>query len=65
MTDHELLAQYRQTHCDQAFAELVHRHVDWVYSSARRHVTLFRTFDPQSMTYHPRKMQDWASVTPD
>jgi prepilin-type N-terminal cleavage/methylation domain-containing protein/prepilin-type processing-associated H-X9-DG protein len=29
------------------------------------HVTPFRTFDAAAMTYHPRKMQDWANVTGD
>jgi hypothetical protein len=31
---------------------------------ADSHVSLFRNFDPTAMTYHPRKMQDWARVTP-
>lgn len=29
------------------------------------HVTLFLAFDPTAMTFHPRKMQNWASVTRD
>jgi prepilin-type N-terminal cleavage/methylation domain-containing protein/prepilin-type processing-associated H-X9-DG protein len=30
---------------------------------ADSHVQCCRNFDPTSMTYHPRKMQDWAHVT--
>lgn len=29
------------------------------------HVALFLAFDPSAMTYHPRKMQNWQSVTRD
>ena len=36
MTDSELLREYVQTHCDQAFAELVRRHIDWLSSAALR-----------------------------
>ncbi len=32
---------------------------------ADNHVALFLKFDPVNMTYHPRKLQDWASVTGD
>src|SRR5262245_1376824 len=37
-SDHELLYRYAQTHCDDAFAELVRRHVNVVYSAALRQV---------------------------
>lgn len=36
MTDSELLREYVQTHSDQAFGELVRRHIDWVSSAALR-----------------------------
>jgi prepilin-type N-terminal cleavage/methylation domain-containing protein/prepilin-type processing-associated H-X9-DG protein len=29
------------------------------------HVALLERFDPQRMTYHPRKLQAWGDVTPD
>jgi prepilin-type N-terminal cleavage/methylation domain-containing protein/prepilin-type processing-associated H-X9-DG protein len=29
------------------------------------HAALLRSFDPNSMTYHPRRMEAWAMVTPD
>jgi RNA polymerase sigma factor (sigma-70 family) len=38
MTDLELLRQYRQSHSQEAFAELARRHADWVYSAALRMV---------------------------
>ena len=38
MTDLELLKQYAQTRSEQAFAELVGRHLDWVYWAAIRQV---------------------------
>lgn len=38
MQDRELLAQFVENRSQQAFAELVHRHMDAVYSSARRQV---------------------------
>jgi RNA polymerase sigma factor (sigma-70 family) len=38
MTDLELLAQYGRTKEPGAFAELVRRHVDWVYSASMRQV---------------------------
>src|SRR3954471_18129340 len=37
-TDLQLLRRYAETRADDAFAELVRRHVDWVYSAARRMV---------------------------
>lgn len=36
MSDWPLLQQYVQTHSEEAFAELVARHIDWVHSCARR-----------------------------
>ncbi|HXP61041.1 MAG TPA: sigma-70 family RNA polymerase sigma factor [Dongiaceae bacterium] len=36
MEDHELLSEYAEHHSDQAFAELVARHIDLVYSTAFR-----------------------------
>ena len=36
MTDHDLLHQYTHDHSESAFAELVRRHIDWVYSACRR-----------------------------
>lgn len=38
MSDFELLRQYTGSGSQQAFAELVGRHVHWVYSAARRRV---------------------------
>lgn len=38
MDDSELLRQYAQSHCEDAFATLVSRHIDMVYSAALRHV---------------------------
>jgi RNA polymerase sigma factor (sigma-70 family) len=38
MTDHELLRRYLQEGAQDAFGELVRRHVDLVYSAARRQV---------------------------
>jgi RNA polymerase sigma factor (sigma-70 family) len=37
-TDSQLLCAYAERHSDQAFAELVHRHVDLVHSAAVRMV---------------------------
>src|ERR1041384_6068082 len=37
-TDIELLRRFRESASDEAFAELVRRHVDFVYSTARRQV---------------------------
>src|SRR5947208_16407965 len=37
-TDLQLLRRYAETRADDAFAGLVRRHVDWVYSPARRMV---------------------------
>jgi RNA polymerase sigma factor (sigma-70 family) len=37
-TDGELLRRYARHRADDAFREIVHRHVDWVYSSALRQV---------------------------
>jgi hypothetical protein len=34
MEDLELLRQYEEHRSEQAFAELVHRHIDLVYSTA-------------------------------
>ena len=36
MTDHDLLHQYTHDRSESAFAELVQRHIDWVYSACRR-----------------------------
>src|SRR5262245_13043596 len=38
MTDNELLQRYAKSHCEAAFAELVKRYVDLVYSAALRQV---------------------------
>ena len=38
MDDSELLRQYVQSQCEEAFATLVSRHIDMVYSAALRHV---------------------------
>jgi RNA polymerase sigma factor (sigma-70 family) len=38
MDDNELLRQYAQTSSEEAFATLVSRHIDMVYSAALRHV---------------------------
>ena len=38
MTDMELLRRYSAANDQDAFAELVRRHVDWVYSACRRQV---------------------------
>ncbi|MEO6567259.1 MAG: sigma-70 family RNA polymerase sigma factor, partial [Opitutaceae bacterium] len=37
-SDHDLLRQYARDGSQPAFAELVQRHVNLVYSAARRHV---------------------------
>src|SRR5436309_9240220 len=37
-TDLQLLAEYARHHAEDAFAELVHRHLDLVYSAALRQV---------------------------
>jgi RNA polymerase sigma factor (sigma-70 family) len=36
MEDHQLLREYAERRSEQAFTELVHRHVDFVYSTALR-----------------------------
>src|SRR5690242_2139028 len=36
--DAELLRQYAEDHAEEAFAEIVRRHVDFVYSAALRQV---------------------------
>jgi RNA polymerase sigma factor (sigma-70 family) len=36
MTDHDLLQQYAETGAQEAFAELVSHHADWIYSAALR-----------------------------
>ncbi len=36
MTDGELTSRYARERDEQAFAELVRRHGDWVYSAAKR-----------------------------
>src|SRR4051794_30200823 len=38
LTDQELLRDYAEHRCEQAFAEIVRRHVDFVYSAALRMV---------------------------
>src|ERR1051325_7949302 len=38
MTDWELIQQYAETRSEEAFAELVRRHLSWVYSVALRKV---------------------------
>jgi RNA polymerase sigma factor (sigma-70 family) len=38
MDDRELLKTYAKDHSESAFAELARRHVNWVYSAARRQV---------------------------
>src|SRR5437762_5212992 len=38
MSDRELLQQYVQSGSEEAFAELVRRHIHWVHSSAMRQV---------------------------
>jgi RNA polymerase sigma factor (sigma-70 family) len=37
-TDHELLGRYVRQNCEEAFAEIVHRHINLVYSAALRQV---------------------------
>src|SRR5688572_7668477 len=37
-TDFELLARYTRDHAEDAFAEIVRRHLDLVHSAARRQV---------------------------
>jgi RNA polymerase sigma factor (sigma-70 family) len=38
IADFELLRRYRESQCERAFTELVERHIDVVYSAARRQV---------------------------
>ena len=38
MTDWQLLQQYLQSRSQEAFAELVHRHIGWVRAAALRQV---------------------------
>jgi RNA polymerase sigma factor (sigma-70 family) len=38
MTDWELLQRYGESRCEEAFTELVRRHINFVYSAARRQV---------------------------
>jgi RNA polymerase sigma factor (sigma-70 family) len=38
IADSELLGRYRESRCERAFTELVERHIDFVYSAARRQV---------------------------
>lgn len=38
MDDWELLQDFVRTRSDPAFAELVRRHIDWIYSVALRRV---------------------------
>src|SRR5438552_16713143 len=38
MDDWELLQDYARTRSEAAFAELVQRHINWIYSVARRQV---------------------------
>jgi RNA polymerase sigma factor (sigma-70 family) len=38
IADSELLRRYRESRCERAFTELVERHIDFVYSAARRQV---------------------------
>jgi DNA-directed RNA polymerase specialized sigma24 family protein len=38
MSDFELLRRYGREGCEEAFAALVGRHIDWVYGACRRQV---------------------------
>jgi RNA polymerase sigma factor (sigma-70 family) len=38
IADSELLRRYRESRCERAFTEVVERHIDFVYSAARRQV---------------------------
>jgi RNA polymerase sigma factor (sigma-70 family) len=38
IADSELLRRYRESRCERAFTEIVERHIDFVYSAARRQV---------------------------
>ena len=38
MTDSELLERYADSRCEEAFTELVRRHINFVYSAALRQV---------------------------
>ena len=38
IADSELLRRYRESRCERAFTELVERHIDFIYSAARRQV---------------------------
>jgi RNA polymerase sigma factor (sigma-70 family) len=38
IADSELLRRYRENRCERSFTELVERHIDFVYSAARRQV---------------------------
>ena len=62
-SDQQLLADYAETRCETAFAELVRRHVDLVYSAALRMVCEAHTAEDIAQNVFVALAQNAAQLT--